>query len=186
MLELALIENLQREELNPIEEAQAYQVLLNDLGLTQQKVAERVGRQRATVANALRLLQLPRPVQEMLRAGSLSMGHARAILGLASPVDQIALAERTAKEGLSVRQVEEWVSRAGRRSEVERSPKAAPRRDPNVEAAEQALQRALGTRVRIVGQGKRGRLELHYFSQDELDRLYALLLELAKRRPARA
>lgn len=186
LLELALIENLQREELNPIEEAQAYRVLIDDLGLTQQQVADRVGRQRATVTNAMRLLQLPGPVQEKVRKGKISMGHARALLGLESAIDQIALAERIASEGLSVRQVEEHVTRSRRsRPPIESAPRSE-RRDPNVEAAEQALQRALGTKVRIVGKGKRGRIELHYFSDEELDRLYNLVLAAAKGRAARA
>lgn len=183
LLELALIENVQRAELNPIEEAQAYQVLLQDLGLTQEAVADRVGKNRVTVTNVLRLLQLPRQVQERIRRGRLSMGQARAILGLSTPNAQIELAERVEKEGWSVRQVESYVSRQGRPDIAAGRVRKDARRDPNVEAAEQKLQRALGTRVRIVGQGKGGRLELHYFSGEELDRLYTLLMDAGSRRP---
>lgn len=183
LLELALIENVQRAELNAIEEAQAYQVLLQDLGLTQESVADRVGKSRVTVTNVLRLLQLPRQVQERIRRGRLSMGQARAILGIPTANAQIELAEKVEKEGWSVRQVEAWVARHGRTVEAP-AKRSASRKDPNVEAAEQKLQRALGTRVRIVGQGKGGRLELHYFGPEELDRLYNLLLEAGKRKPA--
>lgn len=183
LLELALIENVQRAELNAIEEAQAYQVLLQDLGLTQESVADRVGKSRVTVTNVLRLLQLPRQVQERIRRGRLSMGQARAILGIPTANAQIELAEKVEKEGWSVRQVEAWVARHGRPVEAP-AKRSGSRKDPNVEAAEQKLQRALGTRVRIVGQGKGGRLELHYFGPEELDRLYNLLLEAVKRKPA--
>lgn len=174
LLELALIENLQREDLNPIEEAEAYQLLLDDLGLTQQEVASRVGKQRTSVTNALRLLGLPRKVQEDLRAGRLGAGHGKAIAGLASASDQTSLADRTVREGLSVRQVEAIVARMS-------GPKPSKgarvsERDPNVVAAEQNLQRALGTKVRIVGGPKRGRVELAYYSAEELERLYQMLV----------
>ena len=182
LLELALIENVQRAELNPIEEAQAYQVLLQDLGLTQEAVADRVGKSRVTVTNVLRLLQLPRQIQERIRRGRLSMGQGRAILGLPTPNAQIELAEKVEKEGWSVRQVESFVARHARTEGGGARPRQDPRKDPNVEAAEQKLQRVLGTRVKIVGQGKGGRLELHYFSAEELDRLYNLLLEAGKRK----
>lgn len=184
LLELALIENVQRAELNAIEEAQAYQVLLQDLGLTQEAVADRVGKSRVTVTNVLRLLQLPRQVQERVRRGKLSMGQARAILAVATPNAQIELAEKVEKEGWSVRQVEAWVARTGRGEPVAKGGASGKRKDPNVEAAEQKLQRVLGTRVRIVGQGKGGRLELHYFGPEELDRLYNLLIEAGRRKAA--
>ena len=182
LLELALIENVQRAELNAIEEAQAYQILLQDLQLTQEAVADRVGKSRVTVTNVLRLLQLPRQVQERVRRGRLSMGQARAILGVPTANGQIELAEKVEKEGWSVRQVEAWVARQGK-AQATSSRQRASGKDPNVEAAEQKLQRVLGTRVRIVGRGKGGRLELHYFGPEELDRLYNLLLETGKRRP---
>lgn len=184
LLELALIENVQRAELNAIEEAQAYQVLLQDLGLTQEAVADRVGKSRVTVTNVLRLLQLPRQVQERVRRGKLSMGQARAILAVATPNAQIELAEKVEKEGWSVRQVEAWVARSGRGEPAAKGGASAKRKDPNVEAAEQKLQRVLGTRVRIVGQGKGGRLELHYFGPEELDRLYNLLIDAGRRKVA--
>lgn len=185
MLELALIENVQREELNPIEEAQAYRVLLDDLSLTQEAVADRVGKKRASVANTLRLLQLPRQVQEKIRRGRLSMGQARAILGIPAASRQIELAERVEREGWSVRQVEAWVAREARGARADNETKVKAKsgsRDPNVAAAEGQLQRLLGTRVRIVEQGKGGRLEIHYFGPEELQRIYDLVVEAARKK----
>lgn len=180
LLEIALIENLQREELNAIEEAEAFKILIDDLNLTQGEVAERVGKQRTTVANALRLLQLPRAVQDLVRNRSISMGHARALLALEDPRAIEMMAERIVADGLSVRDIE----RRARRPQGTGARSGRPPRpvDPNVAAAEEAMQRAVGTRVRIVGGAKTGRIELHYHSADELDGLYKLLLDAAKRR----
>jgi len=179
LLELALIENLQREELNPLEEARAFRTLVEEVGLTQQQVAERVGKQRTTVSNTLRLLALPEPVQKLVRTGQLSMGHARALLGLTMATDQTALAERTVRDGLSVRDVEVQVKRLqSSRTDMGEAVRAAAvvRRDPNVAAAEETLQRALGTKVRIhQSKSGMGRLEIHFYSGDELSRLYDLL-----------
>jgi ParB family chromosome partitioning protein len=181
LLELALIENLQREELNPIEEAEAYRILVDDLGLTQHELADRVGKQRATVANALRLLGLPPKVQDLVRARQLSMGHARALLALDDAAAIVALAQRTVAEGLSVREVEARAKRPDPRAGAGPARPAKPL-DPNVAAAEQALQRALSTRVRIVGTGSSGRIEIRYHSSDELDGVYKLLIEAGRRR----
>ena len=179
LLELALIENLQREELNPLEEAAAYQTLMDDLGLTQQEVAERVGKNRSTVANAVRLLNLPLEIQARIRTGEVSAGHAKALAAWTDAAAQIALAERIARDGLSVRAVERLVERQRR---ARRPRTTSPgKRDPNVVAAEESLQRALGTRVRIV-QGKTGagRLELHFFNDEELQRLYQAVMQSAR------
>jgi ParB family chromosome partitioning protein len=181
MLEYALIENIQREELDPIEEATAFQALMDDLGVTQDDVARRVGKGRATIANATRLLALPARVRDMVRSGAVSAGHAKALVSLASPSAQVKLAERIAKEGLSVRQTERLVARTKGGGVV---PAAVPERprDPNIAAAEQELQRALGTKVRIHQGKKGGRFELHFFSHEELDRVYQLLLTAARHR----
>jgi ParB family chromosome partitioning protein len=180
LLELALIENLQREELNPIEEAEAYQILIDDLELTQNEVSERVGKQRTTVANALRLLKLPESVKDMVRARRLSMGHARALLALEDQTAIEAMARRVVAEGLSVREVE---SRAKRPTSAKTRPgRPAKPVDPNVEAAETTLQRVLGTKVRILGTGQVGRVEVHYHSAEELDRVYQFLVEAGRRR----
>ncbi len=180
LLELALIENLQREELNSIEEAEAYRILIDDLELTQNEVAERVGKQRTTVANALRLLNLPESVKNMVRGRHISMGHARALLALEDAKAIEALAARVVTEGLSVRQVESWAKRPT-------SAKPRPGRptqpvDPNVAAAETTLQRILGTKVHIGGNGTVGRVEIHYHSADELDRVYQIIVHAGKQR----
>jgi ParB family chromosome partitioning protein len=180
LLELALIENLQREELNPIEEAEAYRILVDDLELTQNDVAERVGKQRTTVANALRLLNLPPLVKDMVRDRRLSMGHARALLALEDPGAIESLARTVVADGLSVREVEARAKRpTGTKPRPGRPTKPI---DPNVAAAEATLQRVLGTKVRIAGNGVVGRVEVHYHSADELDRVYRLILEAGKKR----
>jgi ParB family chromosome partitioning protein len=169
-LEVALIENIQRENLNPIEEATAYRQLANDFGMTQQQIAEAVGKERATVANYLRLLGLAPEVQADVAAARLSMGHARALAGLRDAADQIAVARRIREGDLSVRAAEELVKQAGR-PKPERASEEAPA-DVHVRAAEERLRLSLGTRVRIVQRGKRGRIEIAYASEDELQRLY--------------
>jgi ParB family chromosome partitioning protein len=178
MLELALIENVQREELNPIEEAEAYRILIDDLQLTQNEVAERVGKQRTTVANSLRLLNLPQAVKDLVRTRQLSMGHARALLALEDPTSMIALARRAVHEGLSVRAIESQARRPA--SSAPRAGRPAKPTDPNVAAAEETLQRVVGTKVRIGGNGKIGRVEIYYHSAEELQRVYDLLVEAGK------
>jgi ParB family chromosome partitioning protein len=182
VLEFALIENVQREELNPIEEARAYRALVDDVGLTQAQIAERVGRQRATVANSLRLLGLAEPVQQMLRKGELSAGHGRAIAGVDSPSEQIRLATLATRDGVSVRELEAQVGRLQKEGDPIARAKPGPKKDPNVAAAEEKLQRTLGTKVRIFQDKKgAGRLEVHFFSADELERLFQLLIQLGHR-----
>ncbi len=174
MLELALIENIQREDLNPIETAQAYDRLGKELGLSQEEIGRRTGKDRTTITNMLRLLRLPGEVQLLLAENRLWMGHARAILALDSAEEQIRLAEKAAAQGLSVRQVEALVQEAasehpkrGGRTRKEAS------QDPNVTAAVGELERALGTRVKIVElSDQRGKIEIEYYSQAELDRLF--------------
>ena len=174
LLEVALIENLQREELNPIEEALAYQALIDELSLTQDDVARRVGKGRPTVANALRLLNLPEDLQQMVKLGQLSAGHAKVLASLSNAELQRSLADRAMRGGVSVRQLELLATRAARATPA-RAKARATVRDPNVVAAEEELQRSLGTKVRIVQGRKGGRLELHYFSDEELERLFQLL-----------
>jgi ParB family chromosome partitioning protein len=170
LLETALIENIQRQELNPIEEGRAYATLMETLGLTQSEVAERVGRERSSIANYLRLLALSPSVQTLVEEGKLSMGHARALAGLPSHRAQNLAAEITTKRGLSVRQTETWVRH---HTEEPKAPNSKPRIDPNVVAAEEGLQRRLGTKVRIIAsRGEKGRILIEYYSAAELDRLY--------------
>jgi ParB family chromosome partitioning protein len=165
-VELALVENLLREDLNPIEEAQAYQQLLAEFGWTQDELAQRVGRDRSSVANSIRLLRLPEPIQADLRAGRLTMGHARALLSLASEAEQLRLRDRILEQALSVRATEEGVSRA----QPARSPKTR-RRAPELVALEDSLRETLATRVRIVGTERRGRIEVAYTSPEDLERV---------------
>jgi ParB family chromosome partitioning protein len=174
MLEIALIENIQREDLNPIETAHAFERLARDLGLSQEEIGRRTGKDRTSIANIVRLLKLPKEVQLLVAERRLSMGHARAILGLPTAEEQIQLAEKTVALGLSVRQVETQVQEmtADRGKPTSGSRKDATQ-DPNVRAAADELERALGTRVRIVELSEqRGRIEIEYYSQADLDRLY--------------
>jgi ParB family chromosome partitioning protein len=173
VLELALIENLQRAELDPVEEADGYATLIETFGLKQDEVAERVGKNRTTVANALRLRSLPGEVRDLLRSKQISVGHAKAILGLNEAPAQNAVAREVVKRGLSVRQAEALVRRqtnGSRGRKKGRGNQSADWRD-----LELRLQRATGTRVRIVGKAERGHIELPYTSQDELERLTAHL-----------
>lgn len=178
VLELALIENIQREDLNPIEEARAYKKLIETIGLTQETVAERVGRDRSYVTNYLRLLRLPEDLQELLQAGRLSTGHARAILGTDQVDIQRRLARKIIEQDLSVRATERLVrqlTEPGTRGKrvVARKEEG----DANVRAAENKLRRQFGTQVRIVlAQGQQpGRIELEFYNSRDLDRLYSLL-----------
>ena len=169
-LELALVENLLREDLNPMEEAEAYQRLLGEFGWTQEELAQRVGRDRSTIANCLRLLKLSEVIQADLREGRLSMGHARALLSLTSPLDQLKLRTEILAHSWSVRATEEGVKRG--HSKPSHRPS---RRSPEMSALEDALRSALATRVRLVGTERAGRLEIAYSSREELDRVVELI-----------
>jgi ParB family transcriptional regulator, chromosome partitioning protein len=171
MLEVSLIENIQRENLNPIEEARAYSRLAHEFGLTQEEVAKRTGKERSTVANFLRLLKLPQEIQQMLQEGSLSMGHARALLGLESHSEQARMAEKTRTLAWSVRQLEKIIA-AGGKSKAKSQTNDPKPLDPNVRAAVEQLERVLGTRVRIIDQGTRGKIEIEYYSEEDLQRLF--------------
>jgi ParB family chromosome partitioning protein len=174
MLEVALIENIQREDLNPIETAQAYERLARELSLSQEEIGQRTGKDRTSITNTLRLLKLPQEVQLLLAERKLSMGHARAVLGLPTAEQQIEIAEKASAQGLSVRQVETIVQTlTSDRDGKAAAAKKEKQQDPNVKAAVEELERTLGTRVRIVEQTEqRGRIEIEYFSQAELDRLF--------------
>ncbi|HVS04112.1 MAG TPA: ParB/RepB/Spo0J family partition protein [Thermoanaerobaculia bacterium] len=170
MLELALVENLQRSDLNAIEEAQAYQALAEEFALSQDEIATRVGKARSTVANSLRLLRLPEPVQELLRSGRLAAGQARPLLALERAADQEALAERAVRQGLSARDLERLAARSAK------PPRPSPAVDGNTAAAAEQLTRKLQTRVDIRRRGKGGVLAIHFHSEEELMRLYELLV----------
>ena len=175
LLEMALIENIQRENLNPIDEAHAYRRLSVEFGLTQEGIADAVGKDRSSVANYLRLLKLPDDVRADVAAGTLSMGHARALLGLTDEADQRRTARDIISQNLSVRETESLVKKISERG---KSPAAAPKPrkvDVHTRAAEDRLRLALGTRVRIVRHGSRGRIEVDFGSEDELIRIYEQL-----------
>ena len=171
-LELAVTENVMREDLNPIEVAHAYDSLQERFQLSHEEIAARIGINRSTVSNTLRLLGLPEQIQNMVANGDVSAGHARALLGLQSADRQNELAQLIAKRGLSVRQVESIVASAQSAPEAQR---VARKVDPNTRAAALEMERSLGTRVRIVGSENRGKIEISYFSGDDLQRLYELL-----------
>ncbi|HLH41212.1 MAG TPA: ParB/RepB/Spo0J family partition protein [Bryobacteraceae bacterium] len=173
LLELALIENLQREDLNPLEIAHAYDRLHREMGLSHEEIARRTGKDRTSVVNTIRLLKLPQDVQNLLVAQRISMGHARAILGLATAESQIEVAEKAAAQGMSVRQVEALVQNLTAERPTKGRAKSTTQQDPNVKAAADQLERVLGTRVRIVElTEQRGRIEIEYYSQAELDRIF--------------
>jgi ParB family chromosome partitioning protein len=170
LLEIALVENIQREDLNPIETAQALERLAREMNLSHEEIASRTGKDRSTITNLIRLIRLPEGVQLLLAERRLSMGHARALLGLPTPELQTQLAEKTAAQGLSVRQVERTVQKV---NEPRDPDEKALHQDPNVKAAVAELESALGTRVRIIEKNdQRGRIEIEYYSQEELNRLY--------------
>lgn len=177
LLELALIENIQRQELNPIEEANAYKRLIESLNLTQEEVASRVGRDRTFITNYLRILKLPSEIQLLLENEKLSFGHARALLGLADVILQRRYAQKIVKHNWSVRETERRIKHASQ-NEHETSKRPVKQQDPNVRSAEAKLRRRLGTQVRILPAraGSSGKIEIEYYSAPDLDRLYSLLM----------
>ena len=178
LLELALVENIQRQELTPLEEAHAFQKLQSEFHLTQEEIARRVGRERSTVANTLRLLRLPRELRELVGAGRLDAGHGRALLALSHADEQLALGREAARKGFSVREVERRVALA--RAPQKRA--AGSRKDANTRAAEQRLRAALGSRVEVARKGRGGTLRIAFSSEAELQRLFELLLRAGRRR----
>jgi ParB family chromosome partitioning protein len=178
VLTLALVENLQRTDLNPIEEGEGYYRLANEFGLTQQQIAETVGKDRTTIANMLRVLQLPEVVRKLLQDGQLSMGHAKVLLGLEDPAMIATLAREIVKEGLTVREVERRLREfAGPRTGKKAGrPRSIDRLPPEVKRIEDRLRRYLQTDVNVtVGKNDRGTLTLHFYSADDLQRLLEVL-----------
>ena len=178
-LEIALIENIQRENLTPIEEAQAYKAMMDSLKITQQDVADRIGKKRPTVANCLRLLNLPKEMQVSINDKEISAGHARAILSLVNPADRTVLFQKIIDKDLSVREAEHlalnWNS--GRKGLKEILPKESRPSvmDPDLQEAEQKIIDALGTKVTIKGTINKGKIEISYFSPDDLDRIFEIV-----------
>lgn len=172
-LELALVENLQREDLGPLERARAYRKLVDDFGMTQGQVAERVGKSQPSVANSLRLLHLPSQVQASLDAGRITEGHARALMAAGSQVAILKIWARVERRGLSVRETEALV-----RPSISREiPRRSRAKDPHLRSAEQSLSRRYGTKVSMVGTRRKGTLAFAYYSEEDLQRLLDLLLD---------
>ncbi len=174
-LEKALVENLQRDDLNPLEEARGYQELLTRAKLTHEQVADRVGKDRSAVTNALRLLQLPNEVKQLLLEGDLDMGHARALLGLAAPKDMVQLARAVVSDKLTVRETEARVKEARHQSGTAPKKKAAAQASPAARKLVEDLQRRLKTKVHLKEKAGRGRLEIEFFSYEDLSRIDALI-----------
>jgi ParB family transcriptional regulator, chromosome partitioning protein len=172
-LEMALIENIQREDISAIECARAYKELSDNYGLTQEQIASKVGKGRVAIANAMRLLRLPADIQDAVEQGIISEGHARALLGLDSAIQQLALFKKIIELGLTVRDVERIVS--GRQQEAKEEPKPAVTKDPNLEALERALSTYLGSSTEISHGKKGGRLTISFYSDDELQRILDVL-----------
>ncbi len=176
LLELALIENIQRENLNPIELAKAYQQLQTEYGLTQEQVAKKVAKERATIANFIRLLKLPEIIQDSLAENKISMGHARAIMGLSSKTDQIRLWKKTVDEGWSVRIVEEQVRKLTETEKPEKQP-IKPEKNPYYQEVEDKLRSAIGTQVKLQALKNGGKIEIEYYSDDDLERIIDFILK---------
>jgi len=172
-LEIALIENIQREDLNPVEMAEAFHRLMKDFSLTQEDLSAKVGKERATVANYLRLLKLPDEIKRLVNDGSLSMGHARAILAIEGKANQVEAARRIIHKGLSVREAETLAKKWGTGAKKKTT---HHKKDPQIESLQEKLIRGLGTKVRIYHKGKKGKIEIEYYSLDELDRLLDILM----------
>ena len=181
VLELALVENLQREDLDPIEEAQAYKKLVETIGLTQESIAERVGRDRSYITNYLRLLRLPLDIQTLVRDGKLSTGHGRTLLGIRDIDEQRQLSKKIIQSNLSVRATERLVKHLAGTTRESRKARVRPTVDPNIRSAETRLRRELGTKVRIFEQegSASGRIEIEFYSLSDLERIYRLLAPAA-------
>lgn len=179
MIQVALIENLQREDLNPMEEAESYRRLVEEFGMTQDELARVLGRSRPSIANTLRLLNLQPEVQEVVSRGTISMGHARALLAIQDSALQVEACRRIVEQELSVRETEELVRRvlaSGRVGVKGEDEKQERPRDPEITSLEEKLRRAFGTQVRIVQGKKKGKIEIEYYSEEDLERILALVL----------
>ncbi len=172
-LAIALVENIQRENLNPMEEAKAYSRLMGEFGLTQDLVSRSVGKDRSSIANIVRLLTLPKDVQEYIETGVISLGHAKVLAGLPTPAAQLQLAQKIVSEQLSVRQIEQMIT-VQRKGKGGKSKKEEPNRFRNLE---EQFRKRLGTKVQVKAGARGGQVIIHYFSDDELDRIASLVME---------
>jgi ParB family chromosome partitioning protein len=166
------VENLQREDLNPLEQAQGYRRLIEEYGWTQEKVAQKVGKERPTVANILRLLKLPEPIKQGLRRGEINMGHARALVSVENEQDALALFQRTIREGLNVRKLEKIISRLGKTIDRKRP---LIIKSPYISELEDRLRKLYATKVNIAVKSKGGVIEISYYSEEDLERIMEML-----------
>jgi len=173
-LAVALVENIQRQNLNPMEEAKAYSRLMGEFGLTQDLVSRSVGKDRSSIANILRLLSLPKAVQQFIESGAISLGHAKVLAGLSTAEAQLQLAQKIVSEQLSVRQIEQIISSGQKKDRGPRSKKEEPHRFRNLE---EQFRKRLGTKVQVKAGARGGQLIIHYFSDEELDRITSMILE---------
>ncbi|MDP6686053.1 MAG: ParB/RepB/Spo0J family partition protein [Candidatus Omnitrophota bacterium] len=174
-LELAIIENVQRQDLNPIDQAKAYNRLLGEFDMTHEEIASSIGKDRATVSNIMRLLKLPQKIQEYVSRGTLSMGHARAILSLDKETTQHRLCTKVVKNALSVRDTERYAKQMLEAVSRKGKPRATTQKDPDLIALEEKLQDILGTKVRILQQKRGGKIEIEFYSDTDLERVVTLL-----------
>ena len=179
MIQVALIENLQREDLNPIEEAAAYRKLMDEFDMTQEQLSATLGKSRSAIANGVRLLNLPDGVQEHVAQGRLSGGHARCLLAVSGTDLQLRLADEVIEKGLSVRQTEELVKKLARNVSRETMESIPRTPDPDVVAVMRRLGERLGTKVKITGSSGKGKLEIEYYSEDDLERIFEIILGIA-------
>ena len=173
-LELSMLENIQREDLNPIEEATAYREMLQRLNITQEVLAQKMGKDRSSIANAIRLLQLPREIQEDITAGELSAGHARALLGLDHEIQQLKIRELIKKKGFSVRETEKYIQLY--KSGAQEKKAGSSPLDPDMQRIQEELRRHFGAMVKIMKGKKGGKIQIQYASSEELNRIYSLLV----------
>lgn len=174
-MQVALIENLQRENLNPIEEALSYKALLDDFSLTQEQVSEQVGKSRSAIANSIRLLSLPQKVRKMLEAGTLSSGHARAILSVNDEDAKLLLAEKIVENALSVRQAEQLAKTLNAPKKEPKKPTSVTQLDLQLGEIQKRMSDTLGTKVKILNGAKKGKIEIEYYSANDLERLLKIL-----------
>jgi len=177
VMEVALIENLQREDLNPIEEAQGYKNLMTAFGLTQEEISEKIGKSRSAIANTLRLLSLSDAIKQLISDGDLSNGHARALLSVEGEEKRLALAERVMREGLSVRELEQLTGKKVPAQKKEKSPR---KYEAEFADCENKLSQQMGTRVKIVNGAKKGKIEIEYYGNDDLNRILTILGNICK------
>jgi len=174
LTEIALIENIQREDLNPIEEALAYRKLIKEFGLTQEELAKKIGKSVPFISNMRRLLNLPEEIQEMVEVGSLTIGHARALLAVKDPDTQLELANKVIKQGLSVRDIEKIVNNVAKGNKKPKLKAEDLRREPIVLQFEEKLRSYFGTQVKVKGQSDKGKIEIDYYSEEDLNRIIEL------------